>query len=144
MICRLVISFFKLFLLVLSFKVDISLLISLTATPSVYYQFSFFFSIVSSPCFFFISKIFIAFCYSISIIALLSWILSLKFSKICSLILFIYSFSSMWPQTHTPELLGAPFWGGRGGLAILLSIRGSFSRLSIDYSPLSYSRSFNY
>ena len=44
---------------------------------------------------------FIAFCYSISIIALLNWILSLKFSNICSLIFLISEDSSKRPHWHT-------------------------------------------
>lgn len=72
MICRLVIYFFRLFLFVLSFNVVISFVISRTVSPSCYYQLSFFFIRLTSPCFFFIYNIFIAFCSSIYIIALLN------------------------------------------------------------------------
>ena len=78
-ICKFVIYFFKLFLFVLSFSVVISFIISLTASPSVSSQFSFFLIRASSPCFFLISRMFMAFCSSIYIIALRNWIRSLKF-----------------------------------------------------------------
>ena len=141
MICKFVIYFFRLFLLVLSLRVEITFDNSFIVSRSCWfsYQFSFFFSKAIYPCFFFISSTFIAFCSSISIIALLSWILSLKFSNICSLMLFISSFSSNRPQIHEPLFC----WGCRGGFAILLSIFGSLS-FSMDSSmPLSVSLSFN-
>lgn len=140
-ICKFVIYFFKLFLFVLSFRVEITFESSFIVSRSCWfsYQFSFFLSKAIYPCFFFIYSTFIAFCSSISIIALLSWILSLKFSKICSFMLFIYYFSSIRPQIHEPLFC----WGWRGGLAILLSIFGSLS-FSMDSSmPLSVSLSFN-
>jgi hypothetical protein len=93
-IWRFVIYFFKVFLLVESFNVCITrdksfiwIWISL-----FYYQPYDFFIKTIYPCFLRIYKMFNAFCYSIYIIALRNWILSLKFSNICSLINFIYYF----------------------------------------------------
>lgn len=81
MIWRLVISFLSMFLLVLSFSVWITLLISFIVllTSTSYSHPSFFFISAISPLFLRISSTFSAFCSSISIIALRSWILSLKF-----------------------------------------------------------------
>jgi hypothetical protein len=100
MICRLVIYFFSMFLLVLSLSVWITLLISrmCEATYEFYYHPSFFFSSAISPPFFRIYNTFIAFCYSIYIIALRSWMRSLKFSKICYFMDLMSSFSSILPQ----------------------------------------------
>lgn len=74
MICKFVISFFSMFLLVLSLRVWITLLISrmCDATYKFYYHPSFFFSNAISPPFLRIYSTFMAFCYSIYIIALRS------------------------------------------------------------------------
>ena len=87
---------------------------------------------------------FIAFCSYIYIIARRNWILSLKFSNICSFMFFISYFSSRCPHEYEVGWLKL-FTFGRGGFDILLSIFGNLSRLSIDSSyPLSDSRYFNY
>lgn len=80
MICRLVISFFSMFLLVLSFSVCTTLASSRTcAAAYVYYQFSFPFRMAISPFFLRIYRTLRAFCSSIYIMALRSWMRSLKF-----------------------------------------------------------------
>ena len=128
-IWRFVIYFFSIFLFVLSFRVWITLLISLiwltvsglSSQPSVFLRRTI------SPLFFRISRTFRAFCSSISIMALLNWILSLKFSKICSFMLLISSFSSILPQYVQTPSFGTEF------LPCLLSILGSLSLFSIFY-----------
>lgn len=93
-ICKLVIYFFSIFLFVLNFNVCTTLL-SYLICPIIWILSShpsFFFSRAIYPFFLRISRTFSAFCYSIYIMALLSWILSLKFSKICYLMDLISSF----------------------------------------------------
>ena len=102
--CKFVISFFNVFFCVLIFRVLMVLVIFFISSSFFYFissSSSYFFSNNISDCLFLISRTFIAFCYSISINALLNCILSLKFSKICSFILFISSFSSIFPHMQT-------------------------------------------
>jgi len=130
MIWRFVIYFFSIFLFVLSFKVCMVLLNYLICpiVAMLSYQPSFFFNRAIYPFFLLISRTFIAFCYSIYIMALRSWILSLKFSKICSLIVFISSFSSILPQyEHIPSVPTELFFPCR------LYILGNFYLFSIFY-----------
>ena len=127
--CKFVIYFFSMFFCVLSFNVWIVLLkdliySSLLSGSSL--NSSDFFIIAIYPCLFLISNILRAFCSSISMRALLNWILSLKFSKISSLIFLISSFSSIFPQMQNcPSFLIS-----MGSLYYLKSFYGS-ERLSL-------------
>lgn len=111
--CKFVIYFFKIFFWVFNFNVWIvfvwDLISSMFFFPyGVDSSNSHFFNNIISPCFFFISNILIEFCSSISIRALLSCILSLKFSKICSLIFLI-----SWAYSNLPQVQVCPVCWGR-------------------------------